>query len=219
MITITMINSAPLVKWHNCYDMLMLKEKILIKLRFYAWNAWKLHLDFILFYIFRYIEICHWYIVLHINRCAHCSKKTIDLYMPKAIIFVTIVTNKCIDRHKKTDIGTIKYSIATTFRSTCTCTILYRKFGTAAPYNFRCTLIHVLQWIMGIEWLMISYGSTTLYGLFTELYHSIVHYRSVLWYHQPAVIITLSICNKATLWLSSIRGKKKCKWMLLFCDF
>ena len=48
-----------------CYDMLMLKQKIVMKLRCYAWNAYKRILILILFTFFRYIKICHWYIVLH----------------------------------------------------------------------------------------------------------------------------------------------------------
>ena len=55
----TMIYMAPLVKWHNYYDMLMLKQKMVMKLRCYALNAYKQFLIFILFTFFRYIEICH----------------------------------------------------------------------------------------------------------------------------------------------------------------
>ena len=43
---------APLVKWHNCYDMLMLKQKMMMILRCYAWKAWKLNLNFIFISLF-----------------------------------------------------------------------------------------------------------------------------------------------------------------------
>ena len=75
--------------------------------------------------------------------------------MSKALIYVTIVTNKCVDRLWKTDIGTVEYSIATTFRSTGADTILYWKYRTV-PYTILFTLIHMFQRIMGIEWIMIS---------------------------------------------------------------
>jgi hypothetical protein len=59
--------------------------------------------------------------------------------MSKALISVTNATNKCVDRLWKTNIGIVEYSIATTFRSTCTDTILYWKYGTL-PYIF---LVHL----------------------------------------------------------------------------
>jgi hypothetical protein len=55
--------------------------------------------------------------------------------MLKALISVTVVMNKCIGRLWETDIGTVEYSIATTFRSTSTDTILYWEYVTV-PYHF-----------------------------------------------------------------------------------
>ena len=134
-----MIYVVPLGKWHNWYDMLMLKHKKMTKLRCYAWNAWKLNPN--LFYLHVSLQICHWYIVLQKNWCEHCFKTIIDLHMPKAIISVSIFTNTCIDRYWKTGIGTVKYSIASTFRSTYrymyhTAILLWKVRHRAVPYNF-----------------------------------------------------------------------------------
>ena len=114
---------------------------------------------------------------------------TIGLSMSKAIISVTIIANKCIDQLWKTDIGTVEYSIAATFRSTCTDTILYRKYGTV-PYNFLFTLIQIFQRIIGIEWIMISCWQ---YGLCTELYHSAIRYRTVRYGDIKSLQTTVTI--------------------------
>jgi hypothetical protein len=105
--------------------------------------------------------------------------------MLKELISVTVVTNNCIKRLWETYIGTIEYSIATTFRSTCIDIILYWKYGTV-PYIFLFTLIHMFQRIMGIEWIMISLWQ---YGLVRPLYGTVpqcsaVRYLTVPWYQQ-----------------------------------
>ena len=64
--------------------------------------------------------------------------------MSKALISVTMVTNKFIGLLWKTDIGTVEYSIATSFRSIGTDrydTVLKVRYGTV-PNIFLFTLIY-----------------------------------------------------------------------------
>ena len=157
-----MIYMAPLVKWHNCYDILTLNQNMLMKLRNSARNSYKLILVFFFFLHFFatlryaidtsfYDELMWVFFYLAIGLC-----------MPKALIYVAVVTNKCIDRLWETDIMWNSWALDCyyTFRSTGIDTILYWEYVTL-PYRtiFLFTLIHMLQRIMGIEWIMISFPS------------------------------------------------------------
>ena len=64
------------------------------------------------------------------------------------MISVPIVTNKCIDRHWKTDIGTFKYSIVTTFRSTSTGYRYNIVVKSTAPYRTVYLFVHFNQNIL-----------------------------------------------------------------------
>ena len=128
--------------------------------------------------------------------------------MSKALISVTVVTNKCIKRLWETDIGIVDYSLATTFRSTCIDIILYRKYGTV-PYTFLFTLIHMFQRIMGFV--------RPLYGLVPQ-YNTLPYGTVISTISRQQSISFLWIWNEATLALSSIWGHKYLVMMCLALD-
>ena len=104
-----------------------------------------------------YIFSLHWDMpLIHRSTKNWCEHWSNWLLMSKAIISVKVITSKCVHRLWEADIGTVEYSIATTFRSTGIDTIYCTENTVMYRAIFLFTLIHMFQRIMGIEWIMIS---------------------------------------------------------------